>query len=266
MSSSVEVRANPALIQKGDASRAPLFLLHDSGGTVSYCYRLRNIGRTVYAIHNPSFYSQTKWKGGILGLVEEYIKLIKSVVPSGEILVGGWSLGGQLGIDIGRVLARNRRSKLSVKGIVLIDTMYPYWGPPETVHADVSIDLVLKNIPSDLKESMLRCMDWSKEDCDEWVLRNWKGDIDQLGEVESEEPAPAVLIHANKLIVEETSAGVRCMVDQYKDQKNGWNFFPHQFIAAIWETPVHHFGLFEETSVQETTDMVKRACDLLAED
>jgi hypothetical protein len=131
----------------------------------------------------------------------------------------------------------------------MIDTMFPYWGPPSTVHASVSVDTVLKDCPPDLKESILRCMRWSKEDCDEWVLRNWKGDIDQLGEVESQEPAPAVLLHANKFLVEDNSEGTRCMVDQYRDQKNGWGFFPHRFIAAIWNISVHHFELFEEKSV-----------------
>jgi thioesterase domain-containing protein len=89
MSSSAGLHANPALIHKGDASRAPLFLLHDAGGTASYYHRLKHIDRTIYAIHNPWFNSPTKWKGGIMGLVEEYIKLIKSVVTMGEILVGG---------------------------------------------------------------------------------------------------------------------------------------------------------------------------------
>ena len=96
---------NPAPIQKGDPSRAPLFLIHDAGGTVSHYYKLANVDRPVYAIHNPWFKSETRWEGGAMRFVNEYIKLIKSVVSSGEIIVGGtafpdqclqWLMSGRL--------------------------------------------------------------------------------------------------------------------------------------------------------------------------
>jgi hypothetical protein len=85
----MEGQANPALIQKGDPSRTPLFLLHDAGGTVFNYYKLENVGRPVYAIYNPWFRSETRWDKGSMGFVNEYIKMIQSVVSSGEILVGG---------------------------------------------------------------------------------------------------------------------------------------------------------------------------------
>jgi hypothetical protein len=80
---------NPLLIQRGDASRTPLFLLHDAGGTVSNYYKLGNIGRPIYTIYNPWTKSQNRWNGGSMKLVTEYIKLIQSIVSSGDILVGG---------------------------------------------------------------------------------------------------------------------------------------------------------------------------------
>ncbi|KAF2875794.1 Alpha/Beta hydrolase protein [Massariosphaeria phaeospora] len=261
-------QANPALIQKGEPTRAPLFLIHDAGGTVSHYYKLDKIGRPVYTIHNPWFKAETKWDGGSMTFVNEYIKLIKSVVPSGEIIVGGWSLGGQLAIDIARVLAQNSRSRLRVVGLVLVDTMYPYWGPPDTVHAEFPVDLVLKNCPPDIKENMIRCMQWSKQDSDEWVSRNWKTDDNSgLDGIEAMVPPDAVLLHAQKYVpVADPQTASRCMVDYLRDDKVGWNHFPHQFIAAVWEMPTHHFGLFEKTTVRETTEKIRRACDLLAED
>jgi hypothetical protein len=81
--------SNPCLIQKGDVTRTPLFLLHDAGGTVSSYYKLATIGRPVYTIHNPWLKNEQRWSGGAQTFVDEYIKLIKSVVSSGEILVGG---------------------------------------------------------------------------------------------------------------------------------------------------------------------------------
>lgn len=82
-------QANPALVQKGDASRTPLFLLHDAGGTVWNYYKLEHVGRPIYCIYNPWFNAETHWDGGSARFVTEYIKLIQLVVPSGEILVGG---------------------------------------------------------------------------------------------------------------------------------------------------------------------------------
>ncbi|KAK1146385.1 hypothetical protein N8T08_003172 [Aspergillus melleus] len=196
----MEHTPNPILLQKGDSSRTPLFLLHDAGGTVYNYYKLGNVGRPIYAISNPWIKAKTKWEGGAMRFVHEYIKLIKSVVSSGEILIGGWSLGGQFGIDIGRVLASNPRSRLSVVGVVMIDTLYPYWGPPETPHAEFPVDLVLRNCPEDLRAEMIRCMQWSKEDSDEWVRRNWKDNADELDELEAEEPPPGVLILAKGFV------------------------------------------------------------------
>ena len=81
--------SNPTLIQKGDSSRTPLFLIHDAGGTVFNYYKLENIGRPIYTIHNAWSKSGVLWEGGIMGMVKEYIRLIQTVISSGEILVGG---------------------------------------------------------------------------------------------------------------------------------------------------------------------------------
>lgn len=161
-------------------------------------------------------------------------------------------MGGQLGIDIGRVLSQNPRSRLRVIGIVMIDTLFPYWGPPETPHAELSVDLVFKNCPPDMKAEMLRCMQYTKEDSDAWVLRNWKGgnaDV-ELDGIEEIAPVAAVLLLGKKFVpVAGLQTGGRVMVDYMRDARLGWDLFPHQFIAATWEIPAHHFGLFEKNMV-----------------
>ena len=202
---------------------------------------------------------------------------------STRLIFEGWSLGGQLGIDIGRVLAQNARSRLRVIGVVMIDTLYPYWGPPETVHAEFPVDLVLGNCPSDMKEQILRCTQWSKQDSLEWVGRNWKENNDVLEGIEAEKPPPAVLLYATKYIpVDSSRNGAVAMTDYLRHAKGGWDLFPHQFISAVWGLPAHHFGLFDKcivswlqsllylmlriTQVEETSEKIRGACDLLAED
>ncbi|KAF2730698.1 hypothetical protein EJ04DRAFT_444523 [Polyplosphaeria fusca] len=248
----MELNGNPMLLQQGDASRTPLFLIHDSSGAVFNYFKLEPLGRPVYVIYNPWFRNTEKWEGGTMLFVNKYIELIKSVKHRGDILVGGWSLGGQLGIDIGRVLAKDKRSRLRVSGVVMVDTLYPYWGPPETVHADLSADVVLGACPPDMREEMVRCMKWTKEDCHDWTLRNWKENKDQLDGIEAEEPPPTVFIHATEYIpLGDLETGAVAMFDQFRKAKNGWDFFPHQnFMVAVWEIPTHHFGLFEKGIVR----------------
>ncbi|KAF2971835.1 hypothetical protein GQX73_g1751 [Xylaria multiplex] len=264
----MESRGNPSLMQQGNPCRTPLFLIHDSSGGVFSYFKLEPLGRPVYTIYNPWFRNTEKWNGGTMLFVEKYIELIRSVVHKGDILVGGWSLGGQLGLDIGRVLAKDKRSRLRVAGVLMIDTLYPYWGPPGTVHAELPVDLVLGSCPPDMKTEILRCTQWAKEDCLDWVTRNWKENRDQLDGIEADEPPPTVFIHATQYIpVTESETKAVAMLDQFRHANNGWHLFPHQdFIVARWEISTHHFGLFEKGMAKETTDKVIKACNLLAED
>jgi hypothetical protein len=164
----------------------------------------------------------------------------------------------------------------------MIDTVYPYWGPPDVIHAEFPADIVLKNCPPDMRAEMIRCMKWSKEDSDAWVSKNWK--TEDLDGVEGTVPSPAVLLLANKYVpVASPKTNSKCMVDYLRHARAGWDLFPHQFIAAVWEIPAHHFGLFEKDMVSRlpsmmcpllsttrqirvTTEKIRLSCDLLADD
>lgn len=87
----MENHGNPVMLQQGDASRTPLFLIHDSSGTVFNYFKLGPLGRPVYTIHNPWFQNIEKWNGGTMLFVETYIELIKTIKRKGDILVGGAS-------------------------------------------------------------------------------------------------------------------------------------------------------------------------------
>lgn len=85
---------NPTLVQLASSSQqdaAPLILTHDGGGTTFSYHCLPPLDRTVYAIHNPRFYSGRRWANGIPEMAKVYLELIRSVVPSGSLIVGGES-------------------------------------------------------------------------------------------------------------------------------------------------------------------------------
>lgn len=72
------------------AKGAPLFLIHDGGGTIFSYYFLGDLGRTVYGIPNPRFGSDEPiWENGIPEMARAYAQLIRSKVAAGDILVGG---------------------------------------------------------------------------------------------------------------------------------------------------------------------------------
>jgi thioesterase domain-containing protein len=69
-----------------------LVLIHDGGGLISSYFWLGPIGREVFGIFNPRFESGGQWEGGLPEMANAYTSLIKSVVPSGKILIGGNTL------------------------------------------------------------------------------------------------------------------------------------------------------------------------------
>jgi thioesterase domain-containing protein len=88
----MESRGNPALLQQGNSSLTPLFLIHDSSGGIFNYLKLEPLGRPVYTIYNPWFRNIQKWDGGTILFVEKYIELIKTIKRRGDILIGGAQL------------------------------------------------------------------------------------------------------------------------------------------------------------------------------
>lgn len=70
---------------------APLFLIHDGGGTVFQYCSLGDLGRPTYAITNPHFESGTSWGGGICEMAKVYAGVIGRELPAGggDIILGG---------------------------------------------------------------------------------------------------------------------------------------------------------------------------------
>ena len=129
---------NPDIIQApppGSPATTPLFLIHDGGGTVVSYHSMSQIQRPVYGISNPNFDSGDPWEGGIPEMAAVYAGLIhKTVATKGfpvkrrygqrlKILLGGWSLGGVLSLEIAHLLRTD--DKLEVVGIVMVDSLYP---------------------------------------------------------------------------------------------------------------------------------------------
>ena len=70
--------------------RAPLLLIHDGSGLVSYIRNLPSLGRDLWGIHNPYFIDGRPWES-VVSMAAEYAKYtIKAGL--GPVLLGGWNL------------------------------------------------------------------------------------------------------------------------------------------------------------------------------
>ncbi|KAF2181422.1 alpha/beta-hydrolase [Zopfia rhizophila CBS 207.26] len=130
------LETNPTQLQHASGNATPLFLIHDGGGTIFKYFLLGGLGRNVYGIQDPKFECDDGWEGGIVEMAQEYITFIKAIKRAGPILLGGWSLGGLVSLQIARLLDDERRhghtehgtQPLFVAGVVLIDSPYtPPW-------------------------------------------------------------------------------------------------------------------------------------------
>jgi hypothetical protein len=83
--------SNPILIHAGPTGsrRAPLFLMHDGGGTIFHYFLLKPLNRAVYGIRNPRCQPGQEWEGGLHQMADEYLSLIKPIAQRRPILLGG---------------------------------------------------------------------------------------------------------------------------------------------------------------------------------
>ncbi|KAG4443834.1 hypothetical protein IFR05_000670 [Cadophora sp. M221] len=120
---------NPVKLQSSPknpaSSKIPLVLIHDGGGTTFAYHCLGSLQRDVYGIHNPKYESGEEWEGGMREMALCYIELLEDAGIEGPIIIGGWSLGGLLSIEIIHLLSQSASSqKFSIKGLLLIDTIF----------------------------------------------------------------------------------------------------------------------------------------------
>ncbi|KAL2756943.1 hypothetical protein ACRALDRAFT_2052754 [Sodiomyces alcalophilus JCM 7366] len=133
-----------------DPGTVPLVLIHDGGGTTFPYHCLEPLRRPVYGIANPHFRSGAPWPGGLPQMAETYATMIRRTVRSPSfpkvtasskksvsrpqygfpffparprILLGGWSLGGMLALQVAWLLEDD--PDVEVMGLLLIDSICP---------------------------------------------------------------------------------------------------------------------------------------------
>ncbi|KAI1975158.1 hypothetical protein LOZ53_005739 [Ophidiomyces ophidiicola] len=267
----------------GCEAAAPLVLIHDGGGTaVSYFY-LESLDRTVYAIQNPRFYSREPWLGGLPEMGRVYACLIRRVVASGPLILGGWSLGGMLALEVANVLTRS--SDIQVLGIAMIDSVHPLKVSAPSANVVPYQVEYSDSSRAETRELVAHCMNMAVAMASSWVLPVWKGCPDQQllqdrkeleATLSSRMPAeysqvcdvtemdvpwrdlppplpPTVLLRCNDYVPVHPAADNAnpiARVDVVREQeKLGWDDYGYDFISVVLDIPGHHYNIFHKDHV-----------------
>jgi len=115
----VSTAANIGSIEVIQASgdRTPLVLIHDGSGTIAQYLGLKSLikNRPVYAIAPKPGVRVSSFAQ----FTHNYIDLVRSKVPQGPYVLGGWSLGGLIALDMARSLSE---VGVEVEHVLLIDS------------------------------------------------------------------------------------------------------------------------------------------------
>ncbi|KAK3326231.1 Alpha/Beta hydrolase protein [Apodospora peruviana] len=260
---------NPNLIQDANdqlwARPTPLVLIHDGGGTIFSYYCLGDLGRPVFGIFNPHYGTDQVWEGGLPEMARHYVGLIKETIPQGDILIGGWSLGGLISLEVARLLAED--DALNVLGIVMIDSIYP-----KHVDGSVAARIVQHaiawndNTKQETRDAVNRCFTEAGTMVRQWTLPTW-GDEDVSEKNEPVEaaakdlrPPPVILLRAQE-VVPVGEEGVSKVDISRSDRLLGWGHYRKDLIVQVVDIPGHHFSIFQtEWRLDIITEKLQKAC------
>ena len=257
---------NPSLIQEGPKVApwkkvTPLVLIHDGGGTIFSYHCLGRLDRPIYGIANPRYHTGESWEGGIPEMARHYVKLIKSVIPRGKFILGGWSLGGLVSIEIARLIADD--PALSLVGLIMIDSVYPNYH-----HINNDIPIVQHAIEwnertrQETRDSIMRCFQDASAMVAKWTPPTWEDEIpDRPIGAKTIAPPPVLLLRA-ELPVPVKGEGVSRVDVRRDDRLLGWGEYRNDLIADVVDLPhCHHFNIFiGEEALDLATEKINKAC------
>ena len=142
----------------------PLLLIHDGGGTTAGFWALGDLHREVWVLHNPRFWSGAPWNGRVEEMVTCYVDLLrKSNLRGRRILIGGWSLGGFIALEIAKVFALEQqrlgggigKNGIEVAGLLLVDS--PFIPGPNFRQSVTTSAPRLPDFPPKVKQMLAYC-------------------------------------------------------------------------------------------------------------
>ncbi|KAK2013654.1 thioesterase [Colletotrichum eremochloae] len=247
---------NPILIQDAHLYRKnspPLFLIHDASGLLTSYFKLGTLGRRVYGIWDPKFDADGigGWQS-IEQIAEAYIRLIKRIMLTGEIVLGGWSFGGVIAVQMAYLLAKSPRG-LRVSRIILIDSVYPRCSRPEARKEPAKLHHVpaLPGIRAETREKLMTALMRATYLADQWSPPVWpvfQSQASGAAGLTSNDSSPpsAVLIRAKEMVPMLEPLD-KCPLDRTRFLPQlGWEDMLEGFVKLVIDTNGNHYSIFDE--------------------
>lgn len=278
---------NPCLIYEAEdgsdplnISHVPLVLIHDGGGTCFSYYCLDPLGRPTYEIHNPRYFTQKPWEGGIPEIARYYVSLIHKAVPCGKIILGGWSFGGILSLAMARLLADD--PLYNVIGIVMVDSICPgsvkadEWKRGITYKGQFS-----ERTSQETIDRVTWCFSDAVRVIGEYQMPSWDDEQrndDDVGPRDGVQKSgngirshenfdkaicpPTILLRATDHVPVDSDTPSRVDLVRH-DRSLGWNGYREGFFKEIVDVPGHHFSIFAFENIEKITEGLIKACSKL---
>ncbi|KAL6863398.1 hypothetical protein ACO1O0_003652 [Amphichorda felina] len=257
---------NPELVQPeswgsdNPPSSTTAVLIHDGGGTTFPYHCLGPLNRNIYGIWNPHFYSGDTFPGGLPQMAKLYADYIRDAVKSEDfrirrkrdgsvdLLLGGWSLGGMLTLEVAKELADDKN--INVVGMVLIDS--PCLGSAGR-HLFGTTRLKDFSEEGKSRNQILsnRAMAEAVRMTNTWDPPVWDGHL-------AGKRPKAVLIRARDRYP--LGQGELSRVDVFRDDETlNWSTYDADMFIRVFEIPGHHFNIFDMPYIESTTNAVQDA-------
>lgn len=249
-------------------SAAPLFLMHDGGGTTFMYTFLSPLNRFLYGIRNPHFATGEVFTGGVPEMGRLYARWIRQTVAQKDfparkslnsaggvdVILGGWSFGGLLSLEVAKQLEGN--PDVRVLGIMMIDSIFPS-------KAATAVPTPPPGGTSERKEkSKNQALSESAMEEARRMVQKWTVPVWQSG---SQRP-PIVLLKA-KNYLPSTPGGLQTVspldLDRASGGTLGWDEYDETMFEDVTTLDGHHFELFSGGRLDGTTEAMRQALDKL---
>ncbi|KAH6850406.1 Alpha/Beta hydrolase protein [Chaetomium sp. MPI-CAGE-AT-0009] len=238
----------------------PLILVHDGGGTIFSYHCLGELGRRVHGIANPNYESGQAWAGGLPEMARLYLGFVASVIPpGGDVILGGWSLGGLLALEMAHQAAADPARRVRVVGIVMVDSVCPL-APAAGSRPAVVVPHAVQwheHTRPETREKVTRCFAEALRMVGEWTLPVWE---DKAGD--GPRPPPVVMLGARERVP--VADGVSRVDLHREDRLLGWGGYRKDLINEVIDIPGHHYNIFDtDDNLDAATEAIARACVLV---
>ena len=218
-------------------------------------------------------------------MARHYVGLIRNAVPRGRILLGGWSLGGLLSLEMARVLAGD--PDYTVIGIVMMDSICPAANTTRTGAAKAAVVPYKQQFGPNTKQETIegveRCFTEARKSIAAWTMPRWDGSdvegddgaergADGAAAGDGQQPAhvsssgikcpPTILLRAREAV--QTEPGEVSFVDMTRHSRSlGWEEYQKGFLEEIVDISGHHFSIFAWEHIDDVSQKLMDACNTL---